>query len=109
MSPKVVIFYLLHWATLIHLLSGGKFCTPVSNNEDLNYKITEVRSTIEFQLENVLCLDVHGGANSPTRHTLTVTSRQMGQPHTYHRQKHSSCDWTHATDHIFFLVFFHAD
>jgi large subunit ribosomal protein L10Ae len=44
-----------------HLFLAGKFPTPVSNSEDLNNKITEVRSTIKFQLKKVLCLGVAVG------------------------------------------------
>ena len=40
---------------------AGKFPTPVSHAEDLNNKITEVRSTIKFQLKKVLCLGVAVG------------------------------------------------
>lgn len=40
---------------------AGKFPTPVSHSEDLNTKITEVRSTIKFQLKKVLCLGVAVG------------------------------------------------
>ena len=40
---------------------AGKFPTPVSHAEDLVNKITEVRSTIKFQLKKVLCLGVAVG------------------------------------------------
>ena len=40
---------------------AGKFPTPVSPAEDLNNKLTEVRSTIKFQLKKVLCLGVAVG------------------------------------------------
>ena len=40
---------------------AGKFPTPVSHAEDLGNKITEVRSTIKFQLKKVLCLGVAVG------------------------------------------------
>jgi large subunit ribosomal protein L10Ae len=40
---------------------AGKFPTPVSHSEDLATKITEVRSTIKFQLKKVLCLGVAVG------------------------------------------------
>lgn len=40
------------------LSKAGKFPTPVSHNEDLGAKITEVKSTIKFQLKKVLCLAV---------------------------------------------------
>ena len=39
-------------------VAAGKFPTPVSHAEDLNGKLTEVRSTIKFQLKKVLCLGV---------------------------------------------------
>jgi large subunit ribosomal protein L10Ae len=42
-------------------LAAGKFPTPVSPAEDLNNKLTEVRSTIKFQLKKVLCLGVAVG------------------------------------------------
>ena len=41
--------------------TAGKFPTPVAHAEDLNNKITEVRSTIKFQLKKVLCLGVAVG------------------------------------------------
>jgi hypothetical protein len=41
--------------------AAGKFPTPVSHNEDLTNKITEVKSTIKFQLKKVLCLGVAVG------------------------------------------------
>lgn len=41
--------------------TAGKFPTPVSHAEDLNNKLTEVRSTIKFQLKKVLCLGVAVG------------------------------------------------
>ena len=40
---------------------AGKFPTPVSPAEDLSNKLTEVRSTIKFQLKKVLCLGVAVG------------------------------------------------
>ncbi|PVF95552.1 60S ribosomal protein l10a [Serendipita vermifera] len=43
------------------LSKAGKFPTPVGGSEDLNNKITEVRSTIKFQLKKVLCLAVAVG------------------------------------------------
>ncbi|KAK9467695.1 ribosomal protein L1-like protein [Lipomyces arxii] len=43
------------------LSKAGKFPTPVSHNDDLYGKITEVRSTIKFQLKKVLCLAVAVG------------------------------------------------
>ena len=42
-------------------LVAVKFPTPVSHSEDLTNKITEVRSTIKFQLKKVLCLGVAVG------------------------------------------------
>ena len=41
--------------------TAGKFPTHVSHNEDLSAKITEVKSTIKFQLKKVLCLGVAVG------------------------------------------------
>ena len=43
------------------LPAAGKFPTPISHNEDLASKITEVKSTIKFQLKKVLCLGVAVG------------------------------------------------
>ncbi|KAA8911975.1 hypothetical protein TRICI_003661 [Trichomonascus ciferrii] len=43
------------------LSKAGKFPTPVSHSEDLSLKITEVKSTIKFQLKKVLCLAVAVG------------------------------------------------
>ncbi|MCJ1389177.1 hypothetical protein MMC18_002032 [Xylographa bjoerkii] len=43
------------------LSKAGKFPTPISHNEDLAAKITEVKSTIKFQLKKVLCLGVAVG------------------------------------------------
>lgn len=40
---------------------AGKFPTPVSHAEDLSQKITEVKSTIKFQLKKVLCMGVAVG------------------------------------------------
>ncbi|KAJ7880362.1 60S ribosomal protein L10A [Mycena olivaceomarginata] len=42
-------------------VSSGKFPTPISHAEDLSNKLTEVRSTIKFQLKKVLCLGVAVG------------------------------------------------
>ncbi|SYW76268.1 probable ribosomal protein L10a.e, cytosolic [Ustilago bromivora] len=43
------------------LSKAGKFPTPVSHGEDLEKKVTEVKSTIKFQLKKVLCLGVAVG------------------------------------------------
>merc|ERR1711939_1191243 len=43
------------------LSKAGKFPTPVSHSEDLSGKITEVKSTIKFQLKKVLCMGVAVG------------------------------------------------
>ena len=43
------------------LSKAGKFPTPISHGEDLSNKLTEVRSTIKFQLKKVLCLGVAVG------------------------------------------------
>ena len=40
---------------------AGKFPTPISHNEDLGAKITEVKSKIKYQLKKVLCLGVAVG------------------------------------------------
>jgi len=43
------------------LSKAGKFPTPVSHNDDLYGKVTDVKSTIKFQLKKVLCLAVAVG------------------------------------------------
>ena len=43
------------------LSKAGKFPTPVSHNDDLYSKVTDVKSTIKFQLKKVLCLAVAVG------------------------------------------------
>ena len=50
-----------HIEQILDRPSAGKFPTPVAHGEDLNNKITEVRSTIKFQLKKVLCLGVAVG------------------------------------------------
>jgi large subunit ribosomal protein L10Ae len=46
---------------LAEAVTAGKFPTPISHNEDLAAKITEVKSTIKFQLKKVLCMGVAVG------------------------------------------------
>ena len=46
---------------LLTFVVAGKFPTPVSHAEDLNSKMTEVKSTIKFQLKKVLCMGVAVG------------------------------------------------
>ncbi|KAK5123062.1 60S ribosomal protein L10a [Meristemomyces frigidus] len=43
------------------LSKAGKFPTPVSHADSLSDKITEVKSTIKFQLKKVLCMGVAVG------------------------------------------------
>jgi len=43
------------------LSKAGKFPTPVSHAEDLAAKVTDVKSTIKFQLKKVLCMGVAVG------------------------------------------------
>jgi len=43
------------------LSKAGKFPTPVSHSEDLAQKVTDVKSTIKFQLKKVLCMGVAVG------------------------------------------------
>lgn len=56
-------FALIHKSGLLTFYdcAAGKFPTPVSHAEDLSNKLTEVRSTIKFQLKKVLCLGVAVG------------------------------------------------
>ena len=49
---------------------AGKFPTPVSHAEDLGAKITEVKSTIKFQLKKVLCMGVAVGNVAMTEDEL---------------------------------------
>lgn len=41
--------------------TAGKFPTPVSHADNLTDKMTEVKSTIKFQLKKVLCMGVAVG------------------------------------------------
>lgn len=43
------------------LSKAGKFPTPVAHTDDLYSKVTDVKSTIKFQLKKVLCLAVAVG------------------------------------------------
>jgi large subunit ribosomal protein L10Ae len=43
------------------LSKAGKFPTPVSHGDDLSNKVTDLKSTIKFQLKKVLCLRVAVG------------------------------------------------
>jgi len=54
------------------LSKAGKFPTPVSHNEDLESKVTDVKSTIKFQLKKVLCLGVAVGNVSMTEDELVA-------------------------------------
>ena len=59
--PRVCILYRRYPPRRLHPPPAGKFPTPVSHAEDLSNKLTEVRSTIKFQLKKVLCLGVAVG------------------------------------------------
>lgn len=50
--------------------AAGKFPTPVSHADDLSGKITEVKSTIKFQLKKVLCMGVAVGNVGMTQEQL---------------------------------------
>lgn len=52
------------------LSKAGKFPTPVSHADSLSDKITEVKSTIKFQLKKVLCMGVAVG-------NVGMTSEQL--------------------------------
>ncbi|KAL9083266.1 MAG: hypothetical protein Q9159_005877 [Coniocarpon cinnabarinum] len=54
------------------LSKAGKFPTPVSHNEDLTAKMTEVKSTIKFQLKKVLCMGVAVGNVGMTQDQLVA-------------------------------------
>ncbi|TIB69712.1 hypothetical protein E3Q22_04300 [Wallemia mellicola] len=40
------------------LSKAGKFPTPISHSDDIEQKINDVKSTIKFQLKEVLCMGV---------------------------------------------------
>ena len=61
LSKGIIIISVVMLPIPTHLSPAGKFPTPVSGSEDLTSKITEVRSTIKFQLKKVLCLGVAVG------------------------------------------------
>lgn len=50
--------------------TAGKFPTPVSHADNLSDKITEVKSTIKFQLKKVLCMGVAVGNVGMTQEQL---------------------------------------
>ncbi|KAL1973537.1 hypothetical protein VTN31DRAFT_6172 [Thermomyces dupontii] len=52
------------------LSKAGKFPTPISHSDDMANKITEVKSTIKFQLKKVLCLGVAVGNVAMTEDEL---------------------------------------
>lgn len=52
------------------LSKAGKFPSPLSHADDMVAKLTEVRSTIKFQLKKVLCLAVAIGNVEFTRDEL---------------------------------------
>ncbi|RJE20385.1 Ribosomal protein [Aspergillus sclerotialis] len=54
------------------LSKAGKFPTPLSHSEDMNTKVTDVKSTIKFQLKKVLCLGVAVGNVSMTEDELVA-------------------------------------
>lgn len=59
LSKGIRLISLLTFANIF--LPAGKFPSPISHNEDLASKMTEVKSTIKFQLKKVLCLGVAVG------------------------------------------------
>lgn len=52
------------------ITTAGKFPTPVSHADNLGDKITEVKSTIKFQLKKVLCMGVAVGNVEMTQEQL---------------------------------------
>lgn len=66
-SPTGFSWILLHYA---NILTAGKFPTPLSHAEDMDAKVTEVKSTIKFQLKKVLCLGVAVGNVGMTEEEL---------------------------------------
>ena len=59
-GKRICIFYTSRSFSLTST-TAGKFPTPVSHAEDLSNKITEVKSTVKFQLKKVLCMGVAVG------------------------------------------------
>ena len=57
---------------MLTLSEAGKFPTPISHNEDLTGKMTEVKSTIKFQLKKVLCMGVAVGNVGMTQEQLVA-------------------------------------
>ena len=51
---------------------AGKFPTPISHAEDMQAKVTDVKSTIKFQLKKVLCLGVAVGNVSMSQDELVA-------------------------------------
>ncbi|KAL2917795.1 60S ribosomal protein L10A [Polyrhizophydium stewartii] len=58
------------------LSKAGKFPTPVTHSDNLEEKVTEIKSTIKFQLKKVLCLGVAVGHVQMTEDQL-VTNIMM--------------------------------
>jgi len=52
--------------------TAGKFPTPVSHADNLTEKMSEVKSTIKFQLKKVLCLGVAVGNVGMTEDQLVA-------------------------------------
>lgn len=52
--------------------TAGKFPTPVSHADDLGARMTEVKSTIKFQLKKVLCMGVAVGNVGMTQEQLVA-------------------------------------
>lgn len=61
LSKGVFICFSFNFPTQRTSSTAGKFPTPIAHAEDLSNKLTEVRSTIKFQLKKVLCLGVAVG------------------------------------------------
>lgn len=59
----------MHW---LMPSTAGKFPTPVSHGEDMQAKVTDVKSTIKFQLKKVLCLGVAVGNVGMTQEELVA-------------------------------------
>merc|ERR1712072_675976 len=61
------------------LNKAGKFPTLITHNEPISQKITEVQSTIKFQMKKVLCVGVAVGHVDPP---TTSSSRTSSSPST---------------------------
>lgn len=72
----------------------------MSHNEDLTSKLTEVRSTIKFQLKKVLCLAVAVG-HVQMNDDQVLANVMMSE---YHFMLSSSCSWSLCRHQLFGIL-----